>query len=50
MMTFFKKMYELITKDGQQGITCLKCRMTSYNPSDIKYLYCGNCKIFHTRY
>lgn len=25
------------------SITCPVCRMTSYNPNDIVYGYCGNC-------
>lgn len=25
------------------SITCPRCRMTSYNPSDIAHGYCGNC-------
>jgi protein-arginine kinase activator protein McsA len=28
-------------------ITCPQCGMTSYNPNDIRYRYCGNCHQFH---
>jgi hypothetical protein len=28
-------------------ITCPKCGVTSYNPNDVKYRYCGNCHAFH---
>lgn len=28
-------------------ITCPQCGLTSYNPSDVKYRYCGNCHQFH---
>lgn len=34
-------------KTNQQGITCLTCKKTSYNPYDIKHLYCGCCHRFH---
>jgi ribosomal protein L37E len=33
----------------QQGIKCLECGRTSYNPNDIKFLYCGHCNKFHTQ-
>lgn len=32
---------------GQPSITCPTCRMTSYNPNDVRYRYCGNCHEFH---
>ena len=25
------------------SITCPKCHMTSYNPNDIEWGFCGNC-------
>lgn len=28
-------------------ITCPRCGMTSYNPSDVKNKYCGSCHRFH---
>lgn len=28
------------------SITCPKCGMTSHNPSDVKYGYCGMCHDF----
>ena len=28
------------------SITCPHCKLTSYNPHDVKYRYCGNCHIF----
>jgi len=34
-------------KNNQECITCLICNMTSYNPNDIKFEYCGNCNQFH---
>lgn len=40
--------YEIVySKSGQQGIRCNKCGLTSFNPNDIKYLYCDHCKLFH---
>lgn len=30
-------------KPKEPSITCPECRMTSYNPNDIKQGYCGNC-------
>jgi RNase P subunit RPR2 len=42
----FKKIKHFkIAPDGK-SITCNKCNMTSYNPNDIKYKYCGNCHEF----
>lgn len=26
--------------------TCPMCKMTSYNPNDVKYMYCGNCHTY----
>lgn len=26
--------------------TCPVCKMTSYNPNDVKYMYCGNCHTY----
>lgn len=42
--------YRLEAKDGQQGITCLICNKTSWNPGDVDHKYCGNCKKFHSEY
>lgn len=39
--------YELIEKDGEKGITCLDCGMTSWNEEDFRFRYCGNCHEFH---
>jgi hypothetical protein len=27
----------------EKTITCYRCGMTSYNPNDVLYRYCGNC-------
>ena len=35
-----------IGADGQ-SITCLICSLTSYNPNDVREVYCGNCHRFH---
>lgn len=29
-----------------KSFTCPDCGMTTYNPDDIKYGYCGNCHEF----
>lgn len=29
-----------------ESITCPVCRMTSYNPNDVQYGYCGHCHAF----
>lgn len=34
-----------LTTDG--GITCLRCKITSYSPEDVKHHYCGKCGICH---
>jgi predicted RNA-binding Zn-ribbon protein involved in translation (DUF1610 family) len=34
-----------ISADGK-SITCLTCRLTSYNMNDVAQRYCGNCKVF----
>lgn len=31
---------------GEIGIFCGWCKLTSYNPNDVKFLYCGNCHHF----
>jgi hypothetical protein len=33
----------------EPSYTCPRCNMTSYNPNDIRYRYCGNCHQFETR-
>lgn len=30
-----------------QAIQCHTCGRTSWNPNDVKYLYCGFCHAFH---
>lgn len=30
------------------AITCVECRMTSFNKNDVASLYCGHCHRFHT--
>lgn len=37
-----------ISEDGK-SIKCLNCGMTSYNPIDVRELYCGNCHGYHQR-
>jgi len=40
--------YQLIKKDnGNYAIKCLICNLTSHNPNDVKYLFCGYCNLFH---
>jgi len=34
-----------LSPDGK-SITCLTCRLTSYNLNDVAQRYCGNCKVF----
>lgn len=34
---------EVLAGVEQPSITCPVCRMTSYNPNDIREGYCGNC-------
>lgn len=34
-----------ISDDGK-AITCLRCNITSHNPNDVKYRYCGKCRRF----
>jgi hypothetical protein len=34
-----------ISPDGR-SITCVNCRMTSYNPHDVSEHYCGACHRF----
>jgi ribosomal protein S27AE len=41
--------YEIIVKDGQRAIKCLRCGMTSWSAGDVDNLYCGNCRAFHER-
>lgn len=37
--------YEIDEEEG--SIKCLNCGLTSYNPKDVAFKYCGNCHIFH---
>lgn len=39
----------VIRREGEGGksVECLRCGSVSYNPSDVAYEYCGNCKVFH---
>ena len=39
--------YKINDAGSHPSITCLRCGMTSYNPNDILYRYCGNCHKFH---
>lgn len=35
----------VIAEDGR-SITCLCCGLTSHNPNDVAYRYCGGCHRF----
>lgn len=37
-----------ILEDGR-AIRCEHCQKTSWNQGDVDNLYCGHCKLFHTR-
>jgi ribosomal protein L37E len=32
--------------EDQPHVTCPQCGMTSYNPHDIEWGYCGNCHAY----
>ena len=32
-----------VPRDDTPSITCPRCGRTSYNPTDIREGYCGNC-------
>jgi hypothetical protein len=34
-------------RSQEPSIMCPKCGMVSYNPTDIRQKYCGNCHTFH---
>jgi hypothetical protein len=36
----------VILDDGA-AIKCTTCGMTSHNPNDVRFRYCGNCHTFH---
>jgi hypothetical protein len=33
--------------NGLWSITCFICGLTSWNPNDVRYRYCGHCHRFH---
>ena len=35
-----------LATDGK-AITCHKCGLTSHNPSDVAFHYCGKCNLWH---
>lgn len=41
--------YELVGDNAYfaNGIRCLACGLTSWNPADVAQRYCGKCHIFH---
>lgn len=41
------KTYEILDVAGKAAIRCLVCGKVSYNPNDVRYLYCGYCHTFH---
>jgi hypothetical protein len=41
------KTYTLNVSSDGTSITCLRCKMTSYHPMDVKNRYCAKCKVFH---
>lgn len=36
-------------REQEPSVTCPKCKMKSYNPSDVLHRYCGNCHAFHDK-
>jgi hypothetical protein len=41
------KTFELVNKNGQEGIKCLVCGLTSFHPMDIQEKFCGHCDDYH---
>lgn len=35
-----------MTEHGVPSITCPRCGMTSFHPTDIQYGWCGNCHAY----
>lgn len=33
--------------EAGRGIKCLRCGRISWNRNDVRFLYCGYCKVFH---
>ena len=42
-----KQSFQIQEKDGQQGIKCLECNLTSWNSNDVNWKYCAKCDKFH---
>ena len=40
------RFYTIRKSPDGENITCHTCRMTSYNPNDVKHKFCGNCRVF----
>jgi len=34
--------------DDGRAIECRRCGLTSHNLNDVRELFCGNCRLFHT--
>lgn len=43
------KGYSLVRSGDQIGIRCTSCRLTSWNPYDVRNRFCGACHTFHRR-
>lgn len=39
--------YEIVELNGQKGIKCLECNITSYHPEDVNHKYTHCCGKFH---
>jgi hypothetical protein len=39
---------QILATSPPTTITCPRCHLVSYNPSDIRERYCGFCHRFHT--
>ncbi len=43
----FAEYQQQLLQEAGASITCPRCGMTSHNPKDVLYRYCGNCHQFH---
>lgn len=39
--------YQIVYRNGLQGIYCKICRRVSFHPKDVEHKYCAECKQFH---
>ena len=47
LLEYVEALERRVSELERPSITCPLCGLRSYNPNDVREMYCGRCKVFH---